>query len=131
LCSENQWLENQDFVRRHCPIPYDLQITHLHTFDEIFKPEPAGFTAGLSGGDFAMLNDGFEHTLDVVIAIRGLLSLAGAGNPIGGEKHTDAHSLAFDQVHCQSQGIVWTLISVWRVVDDKKNGLFSHYLDLL
>ena len=47
-------LEYQYFIRLYGPFRLELQRTHLHSFGQVFEPEPAGFAAAFSGSYLAL-----------------------------------------------------------------------------
>jgi hypothetical protein len=112
-------LENQNFVRLDRPFRFQLKRAHLHAFRQIVQPEPAGITARLSGSHPASGCQEFNHSFDVVITIRGLLSFARTHYAVRAEEHIYLRIIPFGQVHRQAQGIVWPFISIWGVVDDE------------
>lgn len=76
------FLKHKHLVGFESPIAEQIDAAHFHAFRQIVLPETSGIGACPSGGDFAAPGNGFDHTLDVVITIGGLLSLTGTEDSI-------------------------------------------------
>ena len=78
--------EYNDLIGRQCPLSHQIHAPLLHTLDKTFRPEPAGRQAGASSRHLASPGQRPDHSPDVVVAIRCLLSLACTGNAIADQE---------------------------------------------
>lgn len=113
-------LEDHNLIGFQRPVGEQFHTAELNPLHHIFLPETSGFLARPSGGDFAAAQNSSEHALNVVIALRGVLSLDGTLHTIAHQKDAHMRAFTFCDVHRHAQGIIWAFIAIGSVIDDNR-----------
>jgi hypothetical protein len=112
--------EHEDVVGVQRPTPLQIQIAFQHALDFVFRPEPASLAACPSSRYLTALGQRLDHALDIIETIRRLLPFAGTQHTVTSQKNAHAGFGPLDQIQRQAQGVIWTLVTIRPIIDDKQ-----------